>query len=50
MRTSTAPIMLGITGVLLILNPLLWALFPILEPFIQQTSNKVELWLMIRGW
>ena len=50
MRTSTAPVMMAITAVILLLQPLLWSLFPILEPFIQQTSNKVELWLMIRGW
>ena len=50
MRTSTAPILLGISLGLLILNPILWSLFPVLEPFIQRTSNSVELWLMIHGW
>ena len=42
--------MLGVSLGLLLLNPLLWALFPVLEPFIQQTSNHVELWLNTHGF
>lgn len=50
MRTSTVSIMLGITAFLLVLNPILWHFFPVIEPFIQQTSNRVELYWMSHRW